>query len=46
MGSLVAIDNKKEDWFSILAKSPTDGLDNTTLTAEKKKLYRFYWATE
>ena len=35
MVSLVAIDIKKED-ILILAKSPTDGLDNTTLTAEKK----------
>ena len=34
MSSSVPIDNKKKD-IVILGKGPTDGLDDTTLTAEK-----------
>ena len=34
MSSFVHVDNKKED-ISILGKGPTQGLDGTTLTAEK-----------
>ena len=35
MGSSVHIHNKKKDSL-ILSKSPTNGLDDTTLTAEKE----------
>ena len=34
------IDNKKKD-ILILGKGPTDGLDNTALTAEKEYLINF-----
>ena len=46
MISLVHIDNKKKD-ILILGKSPTNGLDDTALTAEKEysilfiKVYRY-----
>ena len=40
MGSSAHIDNKKKD-ILILGKGPTDGLDNTALTAEKEYLINF-----
>ena len=35
MSSFVHVDNKKKD-ILILVEGPTQGLDDTTLTAEKK----------
>ena len=40
MSSSVHVDNRKKDVL-ILGKGPTDGLDNTTLTAEKEYLISF-----
>ena len=40
MISLVHIDNKKKD-ILILGKSPTNGLDDTALTAEKEYSMNF-----
>ena len=40
MSSSVHIDNKKKD-ILILGKGPTDGLDDTTLTAEKEYSINF-----
>ena len=40
MRSSVNIDNRD------LVKGPTQGLDNTTLTAEKKICYKFWWASD
>ena len=40
MGSSVHIHNKKKDSL-ILSKSPTNGLDDTTLTAEKEYSINF-----
>ena len=40
MSSLVHSDNKKKDILNI-GKGPTDGLDDTTLTAEKEHFINF-----
>ena len=40
MSSSVHVDNKKHD-ILILGESPTQGLDGTTLTAEKKYSINF-----
>ena len=37
MSSSVHVDNKKKD-ILILGKGPTQGLDDTSLTAEKKSI--------
>ena len=41
MSSSVHVDNKKKD-ILILGKGPTQGLDDTSLTAEKKVFNQFY----
>ena len=41
MSSLVYIDNKKKD-ILILGKGQKDGLDDTTLAAEKEYFNKFY----
>ena len=43
MSSSVHAENKKKD-ILILGEGPTQGLDDTTLTAEKKKFNQFYRA--
>ena len=40
ISSFVHVDNKKKD-ILILGESPTQGLDNTTLTSEKKYSINF-----
>ena len=40
MNSSAHIDNKKKD-IVILGKSPTNGLDDTTLTAKERMFYKF-----
>ena len=41
MSSSVHFDNKKNN-ILIIGEGPTQGLDDTTLTAEKKKFNQFY----
>ena len=41
MSSSVHVDDKRK-YILILGESPTEGLDNTTLTAEKKVFNKFY----
>ena len=40
MSSSVHVDNKK---ILVLGEGPTQELDRTTLTVEKKVFYQFYW---
>ena len=40
MRSSVHVDNKK---ILVLGEGPTQELDGTTLTVEKKVFYQFYW---
>ena len=45
MSSSVHVDNKKKD-ILILGKGPTQGLDDTLLTAEKKSIYSILLSLE